>query len=286
MFIVLHDPSLTDVPIPLRHWRGHAQVAFLLQRSDSLNNRFNPIPQLRTKAVFVTDEDVRVPIDEVVFAFRTWETLFDGTRLVGFYPRSHTELQQGADGGGAANGPLENGGVHQYRYQYHLGLKPPDKGYSMVLTKGMFMASDYLFTYSCLLPQGIRDYVDRVTNCEDLAVNMMVAGMTDEAPLYIGLLHGGLLVDYGTHLNDTMSGISAKAGHGDSRSACLCDLGELWHERGSSKFGKIPLQWGNLMVTRSSWRVRVAHAVFENRPPPCPPPPPPPPADPAAVARR
>ena len=35
-------------------------------------------------------------------------------------------------------------------------MSPVGGMYSMLLTKGLFMASDYLFTYSCLLPQEVR----------------------------------------------------------------------------------------------------------------------------------
>jgi glycogenin len=68
--------------------------------------------------------------------------------------------------------------------------------------------------------------VDDHVNCEDIAMNLMVTGMTGAKPVAIM-----------THVDDfgTTSGISIKAGHMSSRSTCMTDLISL--------FGKDTLQY-------------------------------------------
>lgn len=44
-------------------------MRILRQNSDSLNNRFNPIRELKTQAIFIADDDIYTPISSVDFAF-------------------------------------------------------------------------------------------------------------------------------------------------------------------------------------------------------------------------
>lgn len=95
-----------------------------------------------------------------------------------------------------------------------------------MLTKFMFMLSDYLYDYTCLLPPKIHQYIDDHLNCEDIAMNLLVSGLTGSKPVAVM-----------THVDDfgTTSGISTKAGHMSSRSNCMTDLIRL--------FGRDTLQY-------------------------------------------
>jgi hypothetical protein len=88
-----------------------------------------------------------------------------------------------------------------------------------MLTKFMFMSSEYLYDYTCLLPTRIHRSIDEKLNCEDIAMNLMVSGMTGAKPVAV-LLH---VDDFGT-----TSGISTKQGHLSNRSTCMTDLIRLF----------------------------------------------------------
>lgn len=68
VYITWHSP---DVPIPrsLSALVTSGRLKILKQTSDSLNNRFNPIPGLRTQAVFICDDDILTTIENIDFAF-------------------------------------------------------------------------------------------------------------------------------------------------------------------------------------------------------------------------
>lgn len=45
------------------------RVTVLEQAFDSLNNRFNPVPGIRTEAVYILDDDIFVDLKDLEFAF-------------------------------------------------------------------------------------------------------------------------------------------------------------------------------------------------------------------------
>ena len=76
-------------------------------------------------------------------------------RIVGFFPRAHSfQLDS-----------------HSWIY-----TKQEHK-YSIVLTKIMILATEYLYRYSCEIPAGVHEYVDRGMNCEDIAMNFLVSNV-------------------------------------------------------------------------------------------------------------
>jgi hypothetical protein len=68
-------------------------------------------------------------------------------------------------------------------------------------------------------PTEIHDYVDSKRNCEDIALNMLITGISGAAPVHV---HSEAVWDYGT-----FQGISTIEGHGESRSDCVNDLAAL-----------------------------------------------------------
>lgn len=60
---------------------------FDVHLEDSLNNRFKPLPDVRTDAIFSVDDDLLVPCETLEFAFELWTSAPD--QLVGFVPRMH-----------------------------------------------------------------------------------------------------------------------------------------------------------------------------------------------------
>ena len=57
--------------------------------------------------------------------------------------------------------------------------------YSIMLTKFMFIRSEYLFWYTCILPECVHAYIDDNMNCEDIAMQMLASGMTNQAPVAV-----------------------------------------------------------------------------------------------------
>lgn len=129
---------------------------------NSLNNRFLPFDEIETDAILSLDDDSPLRQDELVFAFRVWRESRD--RLVGFPGRFH-----GWD--------LE----HQswiYNSNHSCEL-------SMVLTGGAFFHRYYLYAYTYEMPSIIRQIVDNLMNCEDIAMNFLIAHLTRKTPIKV-----------------------------------------------------------------------------------------------------
>jgi hypothetical protein len=60
---------------------------FNINEVDELNNRFKPLTDIGTDAVFSIDDDVLVPCNTMDLAFSVWQSAPDQT--VGFVPRMH-----------------------------------------------------------------------------------------------------------------------------------------------------------------------------------------------------
>ena len=60
---------------------------FGINEEDNLNNRFKPIKDLSTDAIFSVDDDVIVPCRTLDFAFTVWQSA--PSTMVGFVPRMH-----------------------------------------------------------------------------------------------------------------------------------------------------------------------------------------------------
>ena len=60
---------------------------FDINEEDNLNNRFKPIKDLSTDAIFSVDDDVIVPCPTLDFAFTVWQSA--PFTMVGFVPRMH-----------------------------------------------------------------------------------------------------------------------------------------------------------------------------------------------------
>ena len=129
---------------------------------NSLNNRFLPYEQIETEAVLSLDDDIRLEHDEIDLAFRVWRENRD--RLVGFPGRFHLW------------------DVHSNQWLYNTNLTCE---ISMVLTGAVFLHSYYLHLYSSWLPASIRRVVDEFMNCEDIAMNFLVAHISRQPPIKV-----------------------------------------------------------------------------------------------------
>ncbi|XP_038209044.1 exostosin-3 [Zerene cesonia] len=140
-----------------------APVAVVRTQRNSLNNRFLPYHLIDTEAVLCVDDDAHLRHDEIVFAFRVWREHRD--RIVGFPGRYH-----------AWDLNFNNGFLYNSNYSCEL---------SMVLTGAAFVHRYYLWAYWRALPAAVRDYVDEYMNCEDIAMNFLVAHITRKPPVKV-----------------------------------------------------------------------------------------------------
>ncbi|RCI05935.1 hypothetical protein CU098_005444, partial [Rhizopus stolonifer] len=128
----------------------------------SVNNKFNPIQGITTDAVFLANENTSTSLEEIEFGFQVWQKNMDS--LVGYQPYSHKTI-------GKKN--------YQFFSSSYAG------SYSMVSSNAMFMKSDFLHAYSCLLSEQVHHFVDQHPECADIAINMLVSGMTGVAPVLV-----------------------------------------------------------------------------------------------------
>ncbi|KAB2619232.1 exostosin-like 3 [Pyrus ussuriensis x Pyrus communis] len=176
---------------------GFSGISVIHQASDSLNNRFLPRPEIKTRAVLVCDDDVEVDPKSLEFAFRMWGSNPD--RLVGFFVRSHDiDLSR-----------------KEWIYTVH-----PDK-YSIMLTKFMLLKSEYLYRYSCAggpVMASMRKIVDKAQNCEDLLMNFVVADEVNAGPILVGAER---VRDWGDARNDH------EDGDGDARGGLTGEVAQV-----------------------------------------------------------
>ncbi|OQV22477.1 Exostosin-2 [Hypsibius exemplaris] len=139
-------------------------VRVLRMKKNVLSNRFVPYAEIDTEAVFSLDDDIlMLTPDEIEFGFQVWLENWD--RLVGFPSRLHVFNT--------------SSNIWEYNSEWGSTL-------SMVLTGAAFFNKAYSRYYTQSLPRTIRDYVDTHVNCEDLAMNFLIANMTKKGPIKVG----------------------------------------------------------------------------------------------------
>lgn len=206
------------------NWKSPS-VTFQLMSTASLNNRFKPLQGPHTAGIFAVDDDMRVPCEDIALGFEVWQA--SSLSLVGFMPRIHIQSKSGL--------------VYRcwWRVWWH-GV------YSIILTKAAFLHHDFFEMYTNVMPQGIRSLVDRMRNCEDLAMQFLMANVTGLPPIYVK----GHLQDLGVLNGISTSKNVASARHMDGRSKCLNEL--------TGFYGKVPLVISHVVVdtAANSWTNR------------------------------
>ncbi|KAH9324370.1 hypothetical protein KI387_004548, partial [Taxus chinensis] len=173
---------------------------FNLNEVNNLNNRFRPIQDLRTDAIFSVDDDVIFPCSTLDFAFTVWQSAPDS--MVGFVPRMHWVKKNDAK-------RFTYGGWWSV---WWMGT------YSMVLSKAAFLHKKYLDMYTHQMSATIREYIIRERNCEDIAMSFLVANATSAPPIWVK----GKIFEIGS------TGISSIKGHNERRTRCLNDFVSLY----------------------------------------------------------
>jgi Glycosyl transferase family 64 domain len=209
-----------------------ASVEVLQVSKDSLNSRFEPIPQLITTSVFMVDDDIRVACPDLLLGFQAWKENPDA--MVGYYPRLSSPPMVRGKGASTAQSELV---YHAWPIVFWR------QEINFVLTKASFLHSKYLalYTNDDTFPKEIKDHVDKHMNCEDIAMSMLVANYTryqsslqqqpnknEQPPLPARPIYvEGTVSDRGL-----FGGISTGSGHMTTRSDCLTQLTAIFESKG------------------------------------------------------
>jgi len=137
-------------------------IRMRVEAQNSMNNRFQIDPLIKTRAVLMLDDDIIMPCMDIERGFARWR--LHPKRVTGFYAR------------------FLEGDVPQYhctqceRHTYASGL------YNVILAGASFLDAESVFpAYSSPDNQLGREYVDRVFNCDDLLLNYLMADQAQGA---------------------------------------------------------------------------------------------------------
>jgi len=201
------------------------EVEFLRVPKDSLNSRFLPISNLKSDAVFMVDDDVRIDCASITAGFEAWRHFPNA--LVGYYPRLASQKL----------------GVFESKAEmiYHTWpIVFAKQKFNIILTKASFFHKKYLDMYhdDNENPKEVLEYVDAHKNCEDVAMAFLVARKTAtskrneycrDCPLYV---HGKIKDEGLLNGISTSGGKLSPQGHMEKRSQCLDEMISIYEDRG------------------------------------------------------
>lgn len=171
---VVQAPSLAKIlvlwnnqiktPPPASIWpKIHKPLKVVQTKENRLSNRFYPYDEIGTEAVLAIDDDiVMLTADELEFAYEVWREFPD--RIVGFPSRVH----------------LYDNATKKWKYESEWTNE-----ISMILTGAAFYHKYYNYLYTYSMPGEIKEWVDQHMNCEDIAMNFLVANVTGKAPIKV-----------------------------------------------------------------------------------------------------
>ncbi|KAJ8396673.1 hypothetical protein AAFF_G00015110 [Aldrovandia affinis] len=132
-------------------------------KENKLSNRFFPYDEIETEAVLAIDDDIiMLTSDELQFGYEVWREFPD--RLVGYPGRLH----------------LWDHEMGKWKYESEWTNEV-----SMVLTGAAFYHKYFNYLYTYKMPGDIKNWVDNHMNCEDIAMNFLVANITGKAPIKV-----------------------------------------------------------------------------------------------------
>ncbi|KAM3866183.1 exostosin-like 2 [Diretmus argenteus] len=220
--------SLGPHPVP---------VVFKKQSANLMRNRLQPFHEIDTDAVLMLDDDTLLSVPDISFAFSVWKQFSD--QIVGFVPRKHA---------------VTAGGVYSYG---SFELQDPEMGggdrYSMVLIGAAFFHRRYLQLFQDQ-PPSVHALVDETQNCDDIAMNFVVALYLGNQPRLSSISRSKCIsnrpsgvfikpVDLRNLEKDASSGYLGmwhRPEHLLQRSYCLNKLTQI--------YGSMPLCFSNLML--------------------------------------
>ncbi|XP_046882655.1 exostosin-like 2 [Hypomesus transpacificus] len=209
-------------------------VIFKEQSANLMRNRLQPFAEIDTDAVLMLDDDTLVSLPDISFAFSVWKRFPD--QIVGFVPRKHVTTASG---------------IYSYG---SFELQDPEIGggdrYSMVLIGAAFFHCRYLRLFP-QQPAAVLSLVDDTQNCDDIAVNFLVAlhlagggaGGGAGGPRPSGVLVKPVDVrNLEKEASSGYLGMWHRPEHLLQRSFCLNRLAQI--------YGTMPLRYSNMMLVQ------------------------------------
>lgn len=207
------NPSNGVPPIELNKYKylqAEPYVELIFHRFETSNNHFNPVYGLPTRAVFFANDEHLPDAEKAEIAFETWQN--NQNAVVGFFARYHGKqkyvdievyeaIEEEVTTGFVA--PTASSMISQptsaisqfardsivdetWMWNYNLTSIRRPRPYSLLSSNLMMINSDYLFIYTCLLPERIHRYIDeQPEDSSDLAMNLLITGMTNNKPMLV-----------------------------------------------------------------------------------------------------
>ncbi|CAK9298087.1 unnamed protein product [Gordionus sp. m RMFG-2023] len=175
ILVIWNNPNLKHPSINTSEFHNplNRPIMLSIMTTNELGNRFLPLKRLIPpeflpkisipECVLSIDDDIdMLTVDELEFGFQTWKQMPD--HIVGFPGRVHSL------------DPLRN------HYSYDAEWKP---NISVILTGAAFYHRHYHHLYTHLMPEKPRRFVNNHFNCEDLAINFLIADISGNPPIKV-----------------------------------------------------------------------------------------------------
>ncbi|XP_060068340.1 exostosin-2-like [Ylistrum balloti] len=161
--VVVWNNQLKEPP-PMSSWPDIGKpVKVIKTNKNILSNRFFPYDEIETECILALDDDIiMLTADELEFGYEVWREFPD--RLVGFPSRVHV---------------LDNTTL-KWKYESEWA-----NNISMVLTGAAFYHKYFSYLYSFHMSEVLKNWVDEHMNCEDIAMNFLIANITGKAPIKV-----------------------------------------------------------------------------------------------------
>ncbi|KPJ16108.1 Exostosin-2 [Papilio machaon] len=226
---LVRTPSLTKIlvvwnnqkkpPPPSSDWPViNKPLKVIRTKENKLSNRFYPYDEIETECQLTIDDDIiMLTPDELEFGFDVWREFPD--RIVGFPSRLHVWDNVTSS------------------WKYHSEWT---NQISMVLTGAAFHHKIWSWYYTYKMPVEIRTWVDDHFNCEDIAMNFLVANVTRKPPIKVTPRKKFKCPEC---TNTEM--LSADARHMSQRSACINKFTKIYGHMAlkAVEFRADPLQY-------------------------------------------
>lgn len=179
--LVVWNNQYKSPPHP-NHFPKIAKPLKIIQtKANKLSNRFYPYEDIETEAILTIDDDiVMLTADELDFGYEVWREFPD--RIVGFPSRTH----------------IWDNITQKWRYDSEwtsnlsmvlTGAAFHHKVAILLLTSttfcNTFCFQYWSYMYTNAMPGGIKEWVDERMNCEDIAMNFLVANITKKPPIKV-----------------------------------------------------------------------------------------------------
>ena len=190
-------------------------------KANKLSNRFYPYEEIETEAILTIDDDINMlTADELDFGFEVWREFPD--RIVGFPSRTHVWENE------TMRWRYESEWTNQismvltgaaFNHKVCSATKWPR--FPKWLMRFLFQYWSYAYTNS--MPGDIKEWVDEHMNCEDIAMNFLVANFTKKPPIKVAPRKKFKCPEC-THTEM----LSADINHMMERSACINRFTEIY----------------------------------------------------------